>query len=300
MADVDELMQMLQKADAAGDAEGAKFLLQAIDEQMNLSSQNNDEVVFQGSMLPFNRTESGAVNFDSDAGLVGVAKDTLQAGQRALSLPGEVYRGEVDPNTQEGINRAGELALFAAPVNPAFRSGSQAVPGVANALKPGVPKAPTSDELLDAGRLGFDQFRDLGVDYNPAQVRQTADIISQQLRSKGFHPKTADKTHGILDEVINLPEDAVVDTGNIQAIRQSLGKAGGNFNNPTDQAASGIATRAFDEFLEGGASGPTVDNATRGAGDILKQANANYAAGKRSQTIQGVEDAAELRASTLR
>ena len=68
-----------------------------------------------GTLLPVRHDEQG-MHFDSDAGVLGAAK-------RAVMLPGQVLKGDVDPMSEEGRNRAMEMAAFATPGSVASRSG---------------------------------------------------------------------------------------------------------------------------------------------------------------------------------
>ena len=53
-----------------------------------------NETVARGSILPFSRNAAGDVSFDSNAGLVGIAKDVGRAAWDAFTLPGDVYAGK--------------------------------------------------------------------------------------------------------------------------------------------------------------------------------------------------------------
>jgi hypothetical protein len=61
---------------------------------------------WRGGVLPLNRDEDGKVHFDTDAGQIGSAK-------RAAMMPGRVWSGEVDPNSNEAFETALELAGMA-------------------------------------------------------------------------------------------------------------------------------------------------------------------------------------------
>jgi len=59
---------------------------------------------YTGMILPMSVDKDGNKSFDSNAGLLGGIK-------RMVMLPGEVYSGEVDINSEEGKDRANEFAL---------------------------------------------------------------------------------------------------------------------------------------------------------------------------------------------
>lgn len=58
---------------------------------------------YSGAILPITRYSDGRWAFDSNAGLVGAVKN-------AVTLPGDVATGKVDPNSQEAIQRSFDLA----------------------------------------------------------------------------------------------------------------------------------------------------------------------------------------------
>ena len=75
----------------------------------------------------------------------------------AARLPGDVMAGEVDPLSQEGIERAANLGMMAAPMSPAAR-GTKFVPG--------------SGELKATGGRQLQMARDANVVYSTAYIQQ--------------------------------------------------------------------------------------------------------------------------------
>ena len=98
-------------------------------------------------VLPFEVKGKDDFRFSSDAGILGSIK-------RALTLPGDVVTGKVDPKSPEGIGRALELATMASPVNPAVRAGDRAIPGLAQALQPGKAATPSTEAIRAAAGQG--------------------------------------------------------------------------------------------------------------------------------------------------
>jgi hypothetical protein len=84
--------------------------------------------------------------------LIGGAGKAYRAAVGAVTLPGDVYAGKVDPLSKEAIERSADLAMVAGPINPAVRSGDLAIPGVkmrggATGEAPNVAAARTANEL---------------------------------------------------------------------------------------------------------------------------------------------------------
>lgn len=271
-----------------------------------------DVATDKGMLWPVSRDAQGNLQFDSDAGIVGMAK-------RALTLPYDVYRGNVqmtDPATgrtsDEAIGRSMEAASVLTPVNPAVRSGSGLIPGEMQAMRKSRPPVPTNDELVKAGAEGFNQMRGTGATYPAASVRKAADEAMIRMNAEGFDETLAPKTFSVLKALTDPPEGSYATIANLHSARKKFGKIAGNYSDPTEQAAAMQAKNAIDDLIGGyadmaappvsqtvgrsGGMGPTIE-ARKAAAKALDEANANYAAGKRSDLIQGIDRAADLRAS---
>lgn len=271
-----------------------------------------DVATEQGVLWPVSKDAQGNLQFDSDAGLLGLAK-------RAFTLPYDVYRGNVqmtDPATgrtsDEAIGRALEAGSVMTPVNPAVRSGDMLVPGVAKAMQKAEPPVPTADQLLKAGSQGFDEMRATGAVYPSSAVKKMAQETMARMEAEGFDETVAPKTFATLKAMAEPPAGSYASINNMHSARKRFGKIAGNFNDPTEQAAASMARGGLDDFVGGygdmavppvspeaartGAVGQALA-ARKAAAENLNTANANYAAGKRSDTVQGIERAADLRAA---
>lgn len=76
---------------------------------------------FSGGILPFSRDAQGNVSFDSNAGVLGMARGAISSIKEAVTLPGDVYRGRVDPTSDEAVQRGFDLATLATPSAPRAR-----------------------------------------------------------------------------------------------------------------------------------------------------------------------------------
>ena len=268
-------------------------------------AQGNAETpAVSGGVLPFSKMQNGEVRFDSNAGILGAAK-------RFFTLPHDVMTGDVPVRDESGnlspeiLSRSMEAAAFASPVNPAMRAGEKIIPGVANSLKKAKVDAPTSEQLLKAGSEGFDAMRATRAEYPSAAVKQMAEMLKVRMNQEGFDDITAPSTFSTLNKLASPPENSIATIGGLHSARKVFGKIGQKFNEPSDQAASRTAVNALDEFIRThdapGSMAGTASGAGRAArkqaAEYLAEANANYAAGKRSDLIQGIERAADLRAA---
>ena len=250
---------------------------------------------YSGGILPFSKDAEGNVSFDSDAGVLGAAK-------RFFTLPSEVYRGEVDPLSEEGMNRAMEAAAVMSPINPAVRAGSQVIPGVSNTLRQRQAPVPSADELLSAGGQQFDDLRALNVDYNPQKVAQFAQGLEELLYRRGFTSENAPRTSEILKSLRTIPKagpDETV-TAPLQSIDikiSQLNKVKPRDGDGTDMEAARLVRDGLSQFVQRNPDGAAISGPAELAGSTMAAARGNYAAGKRSNTVGGIGESAELRAA---
>lgn len=232
------------------------------------------------SMLPVSEDEKGNPHFDSNAGIFGAIK-------RAVTLPGDVVTGQVDPMSNEGIARATDLAEIASPVSVAAKT-----------MRPGLVKTPTKDELLNAGRAGFDKARDMGVDYSSNSIQEFAAALQRQLEADGILGHDAPKTTALLNHLQSPPPDSVVPMSAMMSMRKSLGRKMRDFNNPTEQEAAGRAQSSLDDFMSNPSPESIVSGPGKEASQVFKDARGNYAAAKRAKTLDDLEYRGDLNAAT--
>jgi hypothetical protein len=244
-----------------------------------------------GMLLPvsWNADDGSDYAFDSNAGIVGALK-------RAVTLPGEVMRGEVDPLSQEGIGRSFEFATVASPMNPAIRAGEHMIPGVMRgATKEIAP--PSARALREASKLDYEKVRGLNVDYRTSAVNNLSGEIQASLNSDGILQELAPKTFSILGKLAESPEGSVASISGLEAARRAFGNAAKDFGNPTEQLAAKRAMESLDRFLLRSDPATVQRGDASGVGDLLRSARGNYAAAKRSETLTDLTDAAQLRAN---
>lgn len=245
---------------------------------------------WSGSILPLSESPEGGVQFDSNAGILGSFK-------RAVTLPGDVYAGKVDPMSPEGIGRAGELAGFFSPMSPAVRAGEAAIPGVANGLRAAKVEPPTAEALKAAASKGYDAVRDMGVQYSTDAVTRHIGGLRAGLEQDGILGELAPKTFAILSKFDNPPPNSVVTSAGLEAARRAARNAAKDFTNPTEQKAAQRLIQGLDQFVERPDPSGVVAGPAAAAGDALTAARANYAAAARSGKLQGVEERAQLNAA---
>ena len=248
--------------------------------------------VFSGSILPLTRYSDNSVGFDSNAGVVGLAKRTLQGAWNAATLPGDVATGKVDPNSQQAIERSANLAGLA---SMPLVTG-EAIPGALATAAKVTP--PTADVLHAAASAGYDAARNMGVEYHPLAVSAMAQAVQSNLFDQGVLPELAPQTHAILNKLQAVPDvPSTVPFSSLEAARRAFGRAAGAFTNPTEQFAAKNAQNAIDDFVTTADPSSVVAGPAAAVAKTVKDARANAAAGFRSDRINDREEAAALNAA---
>ena len=261
------------------------------------SVHQSDGLVEPRSGLLTDRNRFGEVS------LGGLAGSALGAAKSALTLPGDVYQGKVDPRSDEAIARSAELATLASPASAAMRAGERMIPGVAQAMlqvdqamrrepKP----VPTTEQLRTAGAEGFDRARNMGVDYRSEAVAQVAAGARVGLESDGILPVLAPKSFSILKQLETPPANSLAQLSGIHAARRALNNAARDFTNPTEQLAAKRIIEDLDRFVENPPAAGVMAGPAAAAGAAQKEAMENYAAAMRSKQLAGKKDIAELSA----
>jgi hypothetical protein len=244
------------------------------------------------SILPFSEDRQGNVNFDSDAGVVGALKRTVQ-------LPAQVYRGEVDPYSQGGADRTLEAALTATPLGVAARAAPGGLLSGARSYRQPVKPVPTRDEIGAAVTEGYTNARDLGAAYKPSSIADWATNTANGLDADGRIAENFPKVHALLNRLKNPPESSddesvTVTLETLDALHRALGKIGAD---PNEGDAASFVQRQLGEFQNNMGVADVVSGAAspQEALRLIRDARGNAAAGFRSDRITGVEDTIGLR-----
>lgn len=271
---------------------------------------------YSGSILPFTKDAQG-VHFDSNAGIVGMAKRALGMAEGAVTLPGDVYSGKTpvagpDGNTSpEVISRSADLATMVSPVTPALRAG-EGVALVGTKMVKEKPPVPTAQALQDVASQGYSAARNSGLKIKPEAITGKIDQVRAGLEQDGIFDQLAPKTFAIINKASSAPEGGYATVANLEAIRRSLQLAARDFTNPTEQLAASRVIKGVDEFLSGlsetsAMAGPPAATSGMGAlasqisaagsspqdiAAILTNARGNYAAAQRSNSLTGALDRA--------
>jgi hypothetical protein len=249
------------------------------------------KAVESGGFLPISRYNDGTWGFDSNAGIVGSIK-------RAIMLPGDVYTGKIDPMSEEGRSRAMDLAGLASPVNPAVRAGDRAIPGAMKAMEKRMPAPPTQEQLLAQGKRQIDEAVKSGVDYSSQSVANAAAKLRQELQRDGFRPAQAPQTFGLVNDLASPPPNSVANIADIESARRAARLVSGDNIGKADGAAAKRLIQTIDGFLMEPNPSSVVSGPAAAAAQTLRDGRANYAAGKRSETLATISERANRRAAS--
>ena len=263
-------------------------------------SYNKNLEPFSGGLLPLSRSEYGGdVSFDSDAGIFGPIK-------RAFQLPGQVFRGEVNPLSDEGSMRALEMASVITPMSPIARMGGgmastgtdiKAPSGLAGqaAYRQPQKSSPTRAALKEATSSGYREARELGAEYTPQSISKWADDTLKTLDAEGRIAENFPKVHALINKLRNPPEGSKsISLESVDALYKRLGDLGAN---PDEGKVAALVQKSLDDFhARLGPEALVAGTATPAkAAEILKTARGNAAAGFRSDRITGMEKTAARR-----
>jgi|TARA_R110001599_G_scaffold135523_2_gene313817 hypothetical protein len=276
---------------------------------------------YSGTFLPFSRKENAepdlsGTDFDSNAGIVGPIK-------RTGKLTNEVYRGEVDPSSQEGLMRSLEAATVISPMSTALRAGRSLAPKTA--FKQPEKPTPTSSELSSATSRAYDHVAELDVHYSSSAVEKMVTNLENSLNKEGFisEIKGVGDIHSLIGKLKGGPKGSSVRMKQLDIFRQRLGDIAGSPKKQVQNAAS-RAIDAIDDFIASanpsnlagrpslkssdtkivpqGFSFAGVDAAgnralAKEASETILKARSNAAAGFRSENIDSLKDVMQLRTS---
>lgn len=252
---------------------------------------------WSGTVLPFSSDAQGNVSFDMGAGIPGMIGDAYRSLYDAVTLPGDVYTGKVDPKSDEGIARAFEMGAWFTPMTPGMRAGERALPTAGKRMQQVMPETPSADALKAASREGYNQARDMGVDFSSDAVKSLGQRMQVGLEQDGILAELAPKTHTIILKLQQAPDGSVAPLSGLEAARRAFGKAAKDFNNPTEQLAAERALKFLDDFVANPDPQSVVAGPAAAAARTIKDARGNYAAAMRSDRITGAGERAELQAA---
>ncbi len=225
-----------------------------------------------------------------------LVRDVAKGAYSAVTFPGDVLAGKDNP---ENTARLLDMATMGTPVNPAMRAGDRLIPGVAKAFGEKNPAIPTTRELAEAGGRDISAAKSSGLELNSEALAGYSKELQQglfdgSLFGKTIHPVDAPATFAKLKEIENAPSGSLVTAANLQALRESLQATAQNFNPAAakDQLAASLAIKHLDRLLPSVAEKDVLAGSPSATQALFEKGRGNYAAGQRSNDINGTLDRA--------
>lgn len=303
MADISALETALQNAHAAGDSNAATVLAGEITKLRSAPQKG----LLEKAIEPITSYPQAYNEIRQDA------QDQMSraAGQIATAARGEDMMGypvERGWEAAKGVTNAalGGLGYAFSPVNAALRTvvgkpieentgipkeytefaASMLLPGssagrAAMVAKPAAA-TPSTGQLLSKAGEGFQEVRQMGGQFSPELTASLADHVSAALKAKGAYPHLASSVH----ETVNvLRKQGDTNLDEVRSVMEALSSLKADPDGKVRRAA-GMASDEIGQFL--------ARNEPRAAA-ALDEATANYAAGKRAQTLDRAGEIAGLR-----
>jgi len=222
---------------------------------------------------------------EDPVGVIGELSTALTAGGSAVArAPGLIGKAG------QAARVAGDIANpLMGPAKAAGAAGEEA----ARLTRP--IKAPTTDALYEAAEAAYENPAIKAIAIKPSAFRQwkdtllaTNDVVDEDLSPKTFN---------ILKRLDSPPAGSFFDGRSIQSLRRKLGQAAGSAD-ATERKAARDAIGSLDDFLANIPKGSVLRGDAKAVSAALEEARGNYAAAKRSDTIEGKLEAAELQAGS--
>lgn len=160
------------------------------------------------------------------------------------------------------------------------------------------PNIASSEDIIKAGADGFDAFRQTPFAVKPGAMNDYANSTLQDFgTNRGFTPRTARDTTGLLNEYANRSASAVT-SNDIDQLRQELRNVqvtgGGGMR---DKEAAGAAISALHDRMNSFHPSDVVAGNLNDAASTWNAAHGNYAAGMSAKTFEDIATKATDKAS---
>lgn len=160
---------------------------------------------------------------------------------------------------------------------------------------------PSAEDLLSTASNQFENVKASNLIVKPQSVEQIAKDIKTELLNEGYHPSISSGQSGVfntLDRLENMGGAAGgVTPKDLEVIRKNLTASKMDADAATRQAAKAATDSFMQKYSNLGANDVLHGNVGATTAE-LKDAIGNYAAGKRSNTVMGKVDLANLNANT--
>jgi hypothetical protein len=202
----------------------------------------------RSTVLPFARNDATG---DVSPAVPGLVQGLIDMGESAATLPGDVYAGRVDPNSDEGGRRAAEFGLLANPVSAASKAGVGFMGVPKNSLAPTASKvaAPSTQELGDMARLAYKRAEDAGLVVKPESFKRVVAGVVYKAKKEGIDPTIHPKATAAAKRLVDAVENAQPKTlQELDTLRRVVKAAAASID-PDERRIATIMIDRIDDYL---------------------------------------------------
>jgi hypothetical protein len=181
----------------------------------------------------------------------------------------------------EKATQAGEGAALGGALGTAGKA-------VRGAIK---PKGSTVEDLEQAARQGYDRLKSSNTVVRGSDVMNVASIIRDQLKANHFRDYLHPQTFAVMDEITSHKGN--VDLGDLKGWQELFKKVTGT---PGDAEAARFAQDLFDRYLGNIPAAHVLSGDPTRDASILREAQKNWRAARRSDVVDMSLDRAERQA----
>lgn len=262
----------------------AEFSQPQTDSVEQPAQQPEGSAIRRGSFLPISVDKDGNMFFDPSTGVIGAIAD-------AVTLPGDVFSGEVDPNSDEAVRRATDLALTASPATAAARTAR-----VATASAP-KPKLRTVEEIKQAASAAYKRADDAGVVLTEAGFARAADRMLTALKKEPFSPRIHQGVQRAINEIGDRVGKAQT-LGEVDLLRRVVASAGKS-QNADERRLVGLMVDELDSFMSNLKGRDVLAGDADAGAKALIDARKLWATQSKARVIEKVFDDAGLDAGNF-
>lgn len=154
------------------------------------------------------------------------------------------------------------------------------------------PTGSTVEDLERAARQGYDALKNSNTVVRGSDVQNVVSIIRDQLKANHFRDYLHPQTFAVMNEIVSHKGN--VDIGDLKGWQELLKKVGGT---PGDQEAARFAQDLFDRYLQNIPAAHVLSGDPQRDAAILREAQANWRAARRSDAVDMSLERAERQAA---
>lgn len=154
---------------------------------------------------------------------------------------------------------------------------------------------PSTEDLRAAATEAYNHPSVKELSIKPSAIQDWKKTVQASLTDDAFDPDLAPRTFGVLNGIDNTVSKGTMTGSDLNNIRKKLTRAS-NVPDATERAAASHAIESLDRFSSDIPRDAVLRGDPQKVSQVLADARGNYAAAKRSETVDGKIENAELQA----